>query len=65
MTRKDYVLIAEAIKATRAKFDDVSLNSSIVVNDLTDTLIKALETTNDLFDAERFWKATFTVEQAN
>ena len=65
MTRKDFVLIAEAIKTTRAKYDGVSLNSGIVVNDLVDTLMSALEQTNPSFDADRFWRATFKNDLAN
>lgn len=65
MTRKDFQLIADAIKATRDKYDGVSLTSGIVVNDLTDNLIKALEQVNDRFDADRFWQATFSKEEAN
>jgi hypothetical protein len=59
MTRKDYILIAAAIKrAWNAEIGDATKWSNIGVEIVALALADALAKGNPLFDRERFLKAT-------
>lgn len=53
MTRKDYVLIARAIRQARNEYDDIPIGISCV----TLHLANALERDNPRFDRDRFISA--------
>jgi hypothetical protein len=55
LTKKDYQLIAGAIASTWCNFEDQKL--------LAESIAKALETTNPLFDKIRFLAACGVIEQ--
>jgi hypothetical protein len=53
MTRKDYILIAEAIEAIRADFGDNPVSLDVVAEELA----SALQADNARFDTARFLTA--------
>ncbi len=53
MTRKDYILIAEAIKAIREDFGD----NPVALDVVADELALALQADNSRFDTARFLTA--------
>lgn len=56
MSRKDYRLIAEAIRATHERFPQDSREAD-VIESLARTLAASLATDNYRFDRDRFMKA--------
>ena len=67
MTRKDYKLIADVIKATNAEYADIvgtsdrggypSLITEVVLTNLTVNLAQALHNENPRFDINKFMAA--------
>lgn len=57
MTRKDYIIIAAAIKASRTHPDDGKLTDQACVDLTARELARALGRDNPRFDGERFLKA--------
>ena len=56
MTRKDYVLIAKAIRVTRGVFhDEIAL---LAIDSVTDTLANRLAEENPRFDRAKFLQAS-------
>lgn len=57
MTRKDYVLIAAAIKEARAVYKPGTHAESIAIETVADHIAVELGRDNQRFDRERFLKA--------
>ena len=57
MTRKDYVLIAAAIKAAATEYPDERPDAEQQQEDVAFSIAEALASDNPRFDRERFLKA--------
>ena len=63
MTRKDYVLIAKAIRVTRGVFhDEIAL---LAIDSVTDTLANRLAEENPRFDRAKFLQASKLESRGN
>ena len=63
MTRKDYVLIAKAIRTTRGVFhDEIAL---LAIDSVTDTLANRLAEENPRFDRAKFVEASKLESRGN
>lgn len=59
MTRKDYVIIARAVKHGIARADDVGEHDVSVSSEIVRALVSELADDNPRFDSERFRKAIY------
>ncbi len=57
MTRKDYILIAAAIKAAATEYPDERPDAKQQQEDVAFSIAEALASDNPRFDRERFLKA--------
>lgn len=57
MTRKDYVMIADSIKAARENWEGFAPESQEAIDGLARSLASKLQADNDRFDRARFLDA--------
>ena len=64
MTRRDYILIAQAIKDSLSTYNaELAKNERLAITDVSYTLASALQAENQAFDKKRFLQACGTVTE--